>query len=62
MTADKNTADENYYGLHQWFNPYDADIFQAIFHSFEAEFANAISSSKWRKKMYVYEKIYVFKI
>ena len=28
------------------FNPYAADFFRTIFHSFEAGIANAISSSK----------------
>ena len=32
------------------FNPYAAELPQAIFHSFEAGIANAISSSKWRNK------------
>ena len=44
------------------FNPYAAEILRTIFHSFEAGIANAISSSKWRKNIYVHEKMYFFKI
>ena len=44
------------------FNPYAAELFWTIFHSFEAGIANAISSSKWRKIITFVQKIYVFKM
>ena len=38
------------------FNPYTAELFRIIFHSFEAGIADAISSSKWRKKNIIMQK------
>ena len=35
-------------------NPYPAEFFRTIFHSFEAGIANAISSSKWQKNNDIY--------
>ena len=36
--------------------PFAGELFAFIFHSFEAGIANAISSFKWRKTSYIYEK------
>ena len=33
-----------------------AELLFSIFHSFKAEIANAISSFKWMKNVYIYEK------
>ena len=41
-----------------WLMPY----IQNTFHSFEYRIANAISRSKWRKIIIIYEEIYVFKM
>ena len=37
-------------------NPGPAELYQLYFSSFEAGIANAISSSKWSKNIYIYEK------
>ena len=42
-------------------NPCTAELFVGIFHSFEAGIANSISSFKWHKNRYIYEKIEISK-
>ena len=37
-------------------SPCDAELFLSIFHSFEAEIADAILCFKWRKNNVIYEK------
>ena len=41
----------------QEINPFAAELFVSIFHSFEAGIANAISSFKWWKIVRIYDKI-----
>ena len=42
--------------MRSYINPYTAELFVYILHSFEAVIANAISSFEWMKNSIIYEK------